>query len=128
MKRDPDLCTIPVIMLSITDDRRLARTMGAVDFLSKPIDQQTLLSTIRKHIDESENPTLLIVEDDVATRQIIPRGVHGLSCEIAEAENGRDALDILEQTQPDLIVLDLMMPELDGFQFLQRTRVPCFHR
>jgi PAS domain S-box-containing protein len=122
LKKNPDLKNIPVIMLSITDDKRLGYTLGASEFLTKPIDQKELLSTIGKHIRDKSPARILIVEDDPATRKIIRHAIDEQEWLVSEAENGRIALEKLDDTSPDLIILDLMMPEVDGFEFLDEMK------
>jgi CheY-like chemotaxis protein len=122
LKKDPNLKTIPVIMLSITDDRRLGYALGASEFLTKPIDQKELLATMDRHIRDQSPARILIVEDDPATRKIIRHAVDEQKWAVAEAENGRIALDMLDDASPDLIILDLMMPEVDGFEFLEEIK------
>jgi DNA-binding response OmpR family regulator len=122
LKKDADLKDIPVIMLSITDDKRLGYALGASEFLTKPIDQKDLLSTIGKHIRDKSPARILIVEDDPATRKIIRHAIDEQKWVVVEAENGRIALEKLDDASPDLIILDLMMPEVDGFEFLDEMK------
>jgi PAS domain S-box-containing protein len=122
LKKTPGLKDIPVIMLSITDDRRLGYALGASEFLTKPINQKELLSTIAKHIRDNAPARILIVEDDPATRKIVRHAIDEKKWAVAEAENGRIALEMLDDANPDLIILDLMMPELDGFEFLDEMK------
>jgi CheY-like chemotaxis protein len=122
LKKDPNLKDIPVIMLSITDDRRLGYALGASEFLTKPIDQKELLPTIARHIRGKSAARILIVEDDEATRKIIRHAIDEKKWVVTEAENGRIGLDKLDDANPDLIILDLMMPEVDGFEFLDEMR------
>jgi PAS domain S-box-containing protein len=122
LKKDADLKDIPVIMLSITDDKRLGYALGAAEFLTKPIDQKELLSTIGKHIRNEFPAKILIVEDDPAARRFIRHAIDEQKWVVAEAENGRIALEMLDDAKPDLIILDLMMPEVDGFEFLDEMK------
>jgi PAS domain S-box-containing protein len=122
LKRDPELQDIPVIMLSITDDKRLGFALGASEFLTKPINQKDLLSAISKHSRDKSPARVLIVEDDAAARKIIRHAIDEQKWAVAEAENGRVALEMLGDALPDLIILDLMMPEMDGFEFLAEIK------
>lgn len=122
LKADPNLSRIPVIMVSIVTDQNLSFTLGAAEYLTKPIDRQRLSAVLSKYRSRRATDTVLVVEDDEATREVVKRILAQMSCRIVEAENGRAALEVLEQEQPSLVLLDLMMPEMDGFQFLDRIR------
>lgn len=126
LKADPDLAEIPVIMSTILDDRNLGFTLGAADFLTKPIDNQRLsrlLSKYQRRKVKTHLPCqILIVEDDALLRELLRRMLESTNWGVIEAENGREALDQVQQQMPDLILLDLMLPEMDGFEFLQQLR------
>ncbi|MGB3240870.1 MAG: response regulator [Geitlerinemataceae cyanobacterium] len=126
LKNDPELADIPVIISSILDDRNLGFTLGAADFLTKPIDNQRLsrlLSKYQKRKAKTPLPhQILIVEDDVLLREMLRKMLATTNWNVMEADNGREALDRIQQQTPDLILLDLMLPEIDGFEFLQQLR------
>ncbi|MDH3732489.1 MAG: response regulator [Gemmatimonadota bacterium] len=121
LKADPELSDIPVVMVTIIDDRNLGYSLGASEFLSKPIDRGRLVEVLRRHLGE-ERSSVLIVEDDATTRHLIRRTLEGENVDVLESENGRAALEVLQETTPGLILLDLMMPEMDGFDFLDELR------
>ena len=121
LKSDPELCEIPVIMVTVVDDQNLGFSLGAADYLAKPVEQDRLLAAVAKHIPGAGHH-LLVVEDDEATRTLVRRTLEKRGCHIAEAENGRLALDCLDKITPDVILLDLMMPEMDGFEFLAEVQ------
>ena len=138
LKADSDLADIPVIMMSIIDDKQQGFTLGASDYLTKPIDYKRLtrlLEHYRPKSAEAENdPELpnaqtepaigqvLIAEDDRTTREMFRRMLEKEGWQVTEAANGRIALDSLAQQTPHLVLLDLMMPEVDGFQFIHTLR------
>jgi PAS domain S-box-containing protein len=123
MKSDPALQNIPVIMLTIVDDRNLGYSLGASEFMTKPIDRGRLIGLIERFANVNGNSVLLIVDDDPDVRAIVRRTGEGSGLTTAEATNGRAALDWLDSNPaPALILLDLMMPEVDGFEFLTRLR------
>lgn len=123
LKADPALCEIPVVILSMVDDSHLALAMGAADYVTKPIEKNLLLALSRKYCNDAEaGQSLLVVEDDTDTRELIGRLLAGEGWIVTEAENGKVALEQLDQCRPALIVLDLMMPEMDGFTFLRELR------
>lgn len=121
LKSDPALAETPVIMLTIVREKELGYLLGATEFLTKPIDWQRLAALLQKyHVGQA--PQVLIVEDDPPTRHIIRRTLAKQGWTVAEAENGRAALGRLAEYPPALILLDLMMPEMDGFAFLDELR------
>lgn len=120
LKGDPILAQIPVIMLSIVEDKNIGYTLGAADYLTKPIDPDRLRKVVKQHYEES-NKILpaLVVEDDESTRQMMRDLLESEGRRVLEAENGVMALAHMQQQKPALILLDLMMPEMDGFEFLE---------
>jgi CheY-like chemotaxis protein len=118
LKADPELAEIPVAMVTIVDDRQAGYTLGATDYLSKPVDWTRLSAVLAKH----RRGRILLVEDDAPTRELVRRMLERAGWTVDEAENGRVALERLAAATPGLILLDLMMPEMDGFEFLQVLR------
>jgi hypothetical protein len=121
LKADPNLADIPVIMLTIVSDKNLGYTLGAAEYLTKPIDRKRLLAVLNKY---RHNPTctVLVVEDDDTTREMVRRTLEKEGWDVTEAENGRVALQQMANRQPEIILLDLMMPEMDGFRFVSELR------
>jgi CheY-like chemotaxis protein len=122
LKADPDLAAIPVIIMTIVDDKNMAFALGAADYFTKPIDWQRLSGALKKHRCSTAAPTVLVVEDDPATRDMLRRSMEREGWTVREAENGRLGLERLTEGIPSLIVLDLMMPEMDGFDFMGNLR------
>jgi signal transduction histidine kinase/DNA-binding response OmpR family regulator len=125
MKSEAALQHIPVIMLTIVDDRNLGFSLGASEFMTKPIDRARLVALIRGLAQEHAPDTavVLIVDDEPDVRDVIRRTVEGVGLKGVEVPNGRAAIDWLDNNPPPaLILLDLMMPEMDGFEFLERFR------
>ena len=122
LKATPALADIPVVMLTILDDRNKGYALGADDFLSKPIDRERLAEVLHRFRVRDDGLVVLVVEDDPATRFTMRRALLGFGCRVRVAENGRRGLDDLARVRPDLILLDLMMPEMDGFEFLAELR------
>jgi signal transduction histidine kinase/DNA-binding response OmpR family regulator len=118
LKADPELADIPVVMLTLLDDRNLGTALGAADYLVKPFDRDQLLRTLTRHCGAGSPGQVLVAEDDPATREMLRRILEKDGWTVAEADNGRQALSRIARQRPDLIVLDLMMPEMDGFEFL----------
>jgi PAS domain S-box-containing protein len=119
LKADPELMDIPVVMMTIVDDQKLGFTLGASEYLTKPIDWKRLTAVLRKYGDQSGTRRVLVVEDDASVRELLQRNLEKEGWTVALAENGRVALDRIEEATPALILLDLMMPEMDGFEFME---------
>lgn len=127
LKSDPDLANIPVIMLTLLDNQNIGYTLGASDYLLKPIDRSRLLCVLRQYCSEftltpltqdGPAPSILIVEDDSITRDMVRTMLEDEGWQVLEARNGREGLEQLESHRPGLILLDLMMAEIDGFGFV----------
>jgi PAS domain S-box-containing protein len=121
LKADPELADIPVIMLTVADQKPLGLALGAAEYLTKPIDRKRLTSVLRRCLGGGER-SVLVVEDDEATRAMLERTLEKEGWQVRTAGNGRLGLERISTERPDLILLDLMMPELDGFGFLDAMR------
>jgi PAS domain S-box-containing protein len=117
LKSDPELADIPVVMLSIIDDQRMGVSLGASDFLTKPVDRDRLVHALHRHNRGPGSGPILVVEDDEAVRDMLRRTFAKEGWTTVEAENGQVALEMLARERPALVVLDLMMPRMDGFEF-----------
>jgi CheY-like chemotaxis protein len=122
LKADPATADIPVIMLTVADDRGLGFALGAADYLTKPLDWPRLAAALQRYRPAGAAPEALVVEDDPAARAQAARVLAADGWRVREAADGRDALAQLAVRTPHLILLDLLMPELDGFGFLQELR------
>jgi signal transduction histidine kinase/DNA-binding response OmpR family regulator len=118
LKNDPVLASIPVVIVSMVDEKNMGYMLGAADYLNKPLDRKKLSDVLNKHCGQGRPFNVLLVEDDAATRELMRRTLEKSGADVIEAENGQAGLERLGETQPHLIVLDLMMPVMDGFQFL----------
>ncbi|MEK8095448.1 response regulator [Methylocystis sp. IM3] len=130
LKEDDELRGIPVIMVTILNERGLAIPLGAAELLTKPIDRRRLTALLENYCGGGGENTVLVIEDDPATRELLCRSVSGAGYRAEAAVNGQDGLDWLSvNPAPDLVLLDLMMPNLDGFGFLRELRRrPAFDR
>ena len=122
LKADPVLHDVPVVMLTIVDDKSKGYTLGATDYLTKPVDRDQLHNALARYYAPGEPRLVLLVEDDKPTREMMARTLEKSDWQVSEAGNGREALDQLAQKKPRLILLDLMMPVMDGFDFLLEMR------
>jgi PAS domain S-box-containing protein len=121
LKEDEVLRDIPVIMVTIVSDKEMMFALGAVEHLTKPVDRDALRSLIEKYMVTDANRAL-IIEDDEPSRSMLRRTLEELQWDVAEAENGKEGLELLDGERPDLILLDLMMPVMDGFEFVEEVR------
>ena len=122
LKSDPRLSAIPVVMLSIIDEKNKGYALGASDYIVKPVIRQQLVSVLEKYRASGSTSRVLVVEDDPDMRRRLHNMLSEEGWQVDEAENGRIALNRLSDAQPNLILLDLMMPEMDGFEFLAELR------
>ena len=122
LKADPVLNEVPVVMLTMVDDRGKGYALGATDYLTKPVDREQLHQALARYRNTDGSDAVLLVEDDAATREVMARTLAKSDLRVIEAENGREALDLLADEKPGLILLDLMMPVMDGFAFLHEMR------
>jgi CheY-like chemotaxis protein len=123
LKADAALRDIPVIMVTVLNERGMAIPLGAADFVTKPVDRQRLMAILREHCGNPSNTSILVVEDDPPTRELLCQSLTSMGYTASAATNGRDGLNWLaSHPAPNLILLDLMMPEMDGFEFLRELR------
>ena len=119
LKRTPLLAQIPVIIVTIGDYEKMAKDFGVVDFLAKPIKWKTLNVILSKYKIIGKSKHILVIDDDSATRIILRKMLVKDGWRVDEAENGKVALDRIKKEKPELILLDLLMPVMDGFKFLK---------
>ena len=122
LKEDAATADIPVIMVSIVDEKNLGYALGAADYLTKPVERERLVAILNRYRREPHQRPVLIVEDDAATRDMLRRNVEREGWQVTEAENGVVGLEQVAKNPPMLILLDLMMPEMDGFEFVVELR------
>ena len=122
IKSDSELQDIPVVLVSIIDDKETGYALGASDYIVKPIDWDNLINVVKKFADQITDHTALVVEDDSRTREILCRAMLKAGWKVIEAANGREAMEKIENGLPGLVMLDLMMPQMDGFEFMHEFR------
>ena len=125
LKNDEKTKNIPIIVLTMTDARELSLSMGATDSVPKPIERNRFVETLLRHVRQASrigNGTVLVVEDDPINQDVLRATLEKEGLRVHIAENGQVALNILANIQPSLILLDLMMPVMNGFIFLERMR------
>jgi adenylate cyclase len=122
IRADPALADIPVVMVSILDEKRRGFALGASAYLTKPVDRARLALALEPFKAKAANRRALVIEDDEAAREMLRRLLIGEGWIVATASNGRHALARLTEETPNIILLDLLMPEMDGFEFLAKLR------
>ncbi len=122
LKADSALHDIPVIMLTMVDNKSMGYALGAAEYMMKPINRERLIAVIRKYgAQRTQNP-VLVVEDDADARSILKNTLEKDGWKVQTAANGRIALELAAGLLPGLVLLDLMMPEMDGFTFIDEFR------
>ncbi len=122
LKEEPLVADIPVIMLTIVDDKHFGHALGATEYLTKPVDRDQLSAVMRKLTKRTLPGKVLIVDDDPEVREMLVRTLERQDWTASTAEDGRAGLDAVAANKPDLILLDLMMPRMDGFEFVSELR------
>ncbi len=123
VRSDPDLAGTPVIMTSVVAEQGLGQALGATDYFVKPIDWDRLKGLMERYRPQAPaEARVLVVDDDDDGRERLRRSLTREGWKVDEARNGRIALEHYDRSRPNLILLDLMMPEMDGFSFLRALR------
>ena len=120
----PELAKIPVIIVSVVDEKQVGMALGAVEYLVKPVRREALLSAIARHVKspKDDGKCVLVVDDDAETRTLVSETLGSAGYKVSVAPSGREALQLLSEGPVSAILLDLLMPELDGFEVLRRIR------
>lgn len=122
LRNDPATSRIPVVVVTVTDTRDMGVAVGASQFLTKPVDWNRLGEMMARYRADQDERPVLVVEDDQASREQLVRMLTRDGWRVASAENGQVAIERVQEERPVVILLDLMMPEMDGFEFLTRLR------
>jgi CheY-like chemotaxis protein len=120
LKTDATTRDIPIIVLSIVDNKALGYQLGAFDYLLKPFDREAILAALT-HI-PPQRGRLLVVDDDVQIVDLVRQFLAGEPYEVVAAADGQEALEAISQQRPDILLLDLLMPRLDGFAVIEHLR------
>jgi signal transduction histidine kinase/DNA-binding response OmpR family regulator len=123
LKADQELADIPVVMLTMMDNNKeMGLVLGAADYVTKPVDWGRFKALMERILPSAQQRHILVVEDEESTRTLLRSNLERDGWKVQVAENGRVALERMTAQRPALILLDLMMPEMDGFEFLNRLR------
>jgi signal transduction histidine kinase/DNA-binding response OmpR family regulator len=112
----------PILVLSVVDDEAAALEAGATKFIPKPVAPFTLLSTVQELIKGQPSKTVLLVDDDEVTRYLLGGELAKLGYRVVEARDGREAISLMERDSPDAVILDIVMPDMNGFEVLRQMR------
>src|SRR5438093_1215912 len=122
LKADPELADIPVIVLTMFDDKEMGFALGASDYMTKPINRDRLVNVLRKHHHGHQPCQVLVIEDEPSIRQMVRRVLEKEGWTVREAENGKAGLHAVAESKPSVVLLDLMMPVMNGFDFIRELR------
>ena len=124
LRKQPETANIPIIILSIIDQKQVGFALGATDYLVKPIRKPLLLETICKYVPRytDDDAAILIVDDDVRTLEVLAETLRSVGYETQCVQTGARALEILSSKLVGAVLLDLLMPEMDGFQVIRHIR------
>lgn len=122
LKADNELADIPVIMLTMVDNREMGFALGASEYMTKPINRDRLITILKKHERDNLPSDVLVVEDNDTIRGMVRSMLEAERWTVTEAENGKIALEKVKELRPALILLDIMMPVMDGFDFVAELR------
>ncbi|MDY6993630.1 MAG: response regulator [Pseudomonadota bacterium] len=123
LKSDPLLWDTPIIMISVEEQSDMSYAFGATDYLVKPVGREQLANLLEKyHIGDDSQGLVMVIDDDTITRELMANRLKNEGWRVFKAENGKVALEHLDDKKPALILLDLLMPEMDGFEFLVHLR------
>ena len=130
LKGNPATAGIPVIIATVLDDRATGLALGAAEYLTKPVEKERLVAAVRKHIPVTSKGSekILIVDDETQTRYLLAEILEAEGYSALLATSGKEALDIMDRTVPAAVLLDLLMPGMDGFEVLARLRADRFLR
>ena len=122
LKSEEEVKDIPVVMLTIVDDKNLGYALGATDYLIKPVDRGRLIEILAKFRNVPPPRSALVVDDEEPARKMLTQILEKERWNVVQAENGLEALERIAKQRPDLILLDLVMPKMNGYQFLAELR------
>jgi CheY-like chemotaxis protein len=118
LKQHPLCKNIPVIIISMLDERNVGFGLGAVDYFVKPVQKDALLESLRKTtsaMKQKQSAKILVIDDDRSVIDLVQVILEAEGCTVLKAMDGRVGLRLAQEELPDLIILDLVMPEISGF-------------
>jgi DNA-binding response OmpR family regulator len=122
LKADSETAEIPVIIMTMLDDKEMGFALGASDYMTKPVNRDRLMAVLHKHHQSHLPCHVLVVEDEPSIRQMVRRVLEKEGWTVREATNGLEGLQAVAHNRPSIILLDLMMPVMNGFDFIRELR------
>jgi signal transduction histidine kinase/CheY-like chemotaxis protein len=122
LKEDPKTAGIPVLVVSIVEDQRLVFALGASDYLAKPYERTALIEKIQRLLPQVDGKRVLIVDDDADAREMLSKILKEEHATVLTVSSGDEAMALIVASPPDLVLLDLMMPGMSGFEMVARMR------
>jgi CheY-like chemotaxis protein len=122
LKADPATADIPVVLVTIAEGAELGYALGAAEYLTKPVEVGQLREVVERQLQGRATGRVLVVEDEDATRAMVSQTLVKAGLAVDVAANGIAALERIGEGRPDVVVLDLLMPEMDGFELIERLR------
>jgi PAS domain S-box-containing protein len=124
LRKTPETANIPIIIVSIVDQKQVGFALGAADYLVKPIRKPVLLETIRKHVplQTDDDAAILLVDDDPKTLELLEETLRSAGYETQSVQSGARALEVLSSKLVSAVLLDLLMPGMDGFEVIRHVR------
>jgi len=127
LKADRELRQIPVVVVSIVAAEGRGRLLGAVDLITKPFEREDLLRVLWRNLVRKRGGRILVVDDEASARAMLNQFLGSLGLEVVEAADGQEALEAIRMEAPDAVLLDLLMPVMDGMTFLKKLRANPLH-
>lgn len=127
LKQDPNLRDIPVVVISVVAKEERGRLLGAADLLNKPVEREDLLRVLWRNLGSRRSRRVLVVDDDSEFQQLMGEYLAGDGVKLQFASNGEQALQMIKKEAPDAVFLDLVMPVMDGLEFLDKLRAIPYH-
>jgi PAS domain S-box-containing protein len=123
LKADSSTASIPVIIVSVVDQKNMGFALGAAEYLVKPVAKQVLLQAVRKWLPRTDGrPAILVVDDEPQALQMMAEVLEAAGYRITKASGGREALEAIRRDPPHGLLLDLLMPEVDGFEVIRQMK------
>jgi signal transduction histidine kinase/DNA-binding response OmpR family regulator len=124
LKADPDLRDVPVMVATVVDERNVAMSLGAVDYFLKPVRPDALLARLATYTFTTKvkqrNIRVLVIDDDLLARDLVANALRPEGFEVVTAASGDEGLALAQERPPDLVICDLVMPDMDGFEVVNR--------
>jgi signal transduction histidine kinase/DNA-binding response OmpR family regulator len=122
LKGDPGTAHIPIVVVSVLENPELGMALGAMDYLVKPVDMKVLISRLKAFAPVKERLQVLVVDDEEANREWLVRALEPAGFDVLSASSGKRGIALARSRKPDLVLLDLMMPEVNGFDVVEALR------